>query len=176
MGRFGCKRRRFNVGLECYTIANPSFPFSFFLGQRTEQTVQVGNTMAPYDLILVPSPSYFLPTQIIPWTCNPAGAICNITPSDTVTPNGSPVHLQMTVTVPEQDRLSLGGTFSFTALAQELITGGNSYGLTGTPFTIHVQDYALEVPSTQFVLVPGIIGRWHTPHLAPSQGSSPQTC
>ena len=138
-----------------YTIANPSFPFSFFLGQRTEQTVLIGNTTAPYDLIFVPSPSYFLRTQIVPWTCNPAGAICNITPSDTFTPNGSPVHLQMTVTVPVQDKLSLGGTFSFTALAQEEIPGGNNYPLTGTPITIHVQDYALEASTTQFELVPG---------------------
>jgi subtilisin family serine protease len=137
-----------------YTVAGPALPFSFFLGQRTEQTVLVGNTSAPFDIMFVPSPIYSLATQIIPYTCNPAGAICKITPSDTFTPSGSPVHLEMTVTVPVQDRVSLGGAFSFTAEAQEVVTGIN-YPLTGTVFTIHVQDFALGVSSTQFELAPG---------------------
>ena len=137
-----------------YRIENPAVPFSFFLGQRTEQTVLVGNTTAPFDILFVPSPLYSLTTKIIPWTCNPAGAICNITPGDTFTPSGSPVHLQMTVTVPVQDRLSLGGTFSFTAEAQEVLTGTMS-PLSGTVFTIHVQDFALGVTNSEIQLAPG---------------------
>jgi len=43
----------------------------------------------------------------------------------------------MTVTVPEQDKQSLGGTFSFGAIAQELIPGGTNYALTGTPLSSH---------------------------------------
>ena len=147
-----------------YQVANPATPFSFFVGQNSSQTVLVGNTSGPFDLIFVPSPGYTSPTQIIPWICTPVGAICQITPSDTFTPNGSPVHLQMTMTVPNQDPLMLvlpgtpqfstAGSFSFTFMAKDLATG-ISYPLNGSGVTINVQDYALTASSTNFTLAPG---------------------
>ncbi len=132
--------------------------FTFSLGQPKEQTVLVDNTSAPFDLVFTPYNGYNLPTTIVPWTCNPAGAICSLTPSSMITPNGTPVHVSMTVTVPVQDALSLGGDFSFTVLAQANIPGVSGYNISApldNPVTIHVQDYALVPSDSQFTLVPG---------------------
>ena len=132
--------------------------FTFTLGQTKEQTVLVGNTSAPFDLIFTPYNGYNLPTTIVPWTCNPAGAICNLTPSNTITPNGAPVDIKMIVNVPVQDALSLGGDFSFTVLAQANIPGVTGYNISvpiDNQVTIHVQDFALVPSDSQFTLVPG---------------------
>jgi hypothetical protein len=132
--------------------------FTFTRGQPKEQTVLVGNTSPPFDLLFTPYNGYDLPTTIVPWSCNPAGAICTLTPSNTIIPNGTPVHVSMTVTVPVQDRFTIGGDFSFTVLAQANNPATPGYSISvpiDNIVTIHVQDFALVPSASQFTLVPG---------------------
>jgi hypothetical protein len=131
--------------------------FSFTLGAVTEQNILVGNTSDAFDLVFTPNNGYDLPTLLVPWTCNPAGAICTFTPGDTITPAGSPVHVAMKVTVPVQEDLSLGGDSSFTVFAQaQPPSGGSTIWINlDKPVTLHVQDYALVPSPPQFTLPPG---------------------
>ena len=130
--------------------------FTFTLSPPTEQTVLVGNTSAPFDMVFTPLNGYSLSTQLLDWTCNPAGSVCTFD-QNPITPNGSPVHVKMSVSVPLNDRQSLGGDFGFTVLAQAT-DPANQMQISipiNTPVTVHVQDFALVPSYSVIILVPG---------------------
>ena len=130
--------------------------FTFTLSPPTEQTILVGNTSAPFDMVFTPLNGYSLPTQLVDWTCNPAGSVCTFDPNP-ITPNGAPVHVKMTVNVPVTDTHSLGGDFGFSVLAQATDPANHTQiSIPVNPnVTVRVQDFALAPSYWAIILIPG---------------------
>lgn len=141
-----------NIGIVNVAIEG----FTFILSPPTEQTVLVGNTSAPFDMVLTPLNGYSLPTQLVDWSCNPAGAVCTFD-QNPITPNGSPFHIKMSVNVPVNDTQSFGGDFGFTVLAQATNPANQlQMSIPVNPgVTLHVQDFALVPSYSVIILIPG---------------------